>query len=70
MSRIGNRIIEIPAGVTVECNDNVVTVKGPKGELKQPLLKDISFKMEDGKVSFERANEEAKAMQYLSLPLI
>ena len=62
MSRIGYRIIEIPAGVTVECNDNVVTVKGPKGELKQPLLKDISFKMEDGKVSFERANDEAKAM--------
>ena len=62
MSRIGNRIIEIPAGVTVECNDNVVTVKGPKGELRHPLLKDISFKMEDGKVSFERANEEAKAM--------
>ena len=62
MSRIGNRIIEVPAGVTVECNDNVVTVKGPKGELSQPLLKGISFKMEDGKVSFERANEEVKAM--------
>ena len=62
MSRIGNRIIEVPTGVTVECNDNVVTVKGPKGELSQPLLKGISFKMEDGKVSFERANEEAKAM--------
>ena len=62
MSRIGNRIIEIPAGVTVECNDNVITVKGPKGELKQPLLKDITFKMEEGKVTLERANEEAKAM--------
>ena len=62
MSRIGNRIIEVTASVTVECNDNVVTVKGPKGELSQPLLKGISFKMEDGKVSFERANEEVKAM--------
>ena len=62
MSRIGNRIITVPEGVTVECNDNVVTVKGPKGTLTQPLLKDITFKMEDGKVSFERANEEAKAM--------
>jgi len=62
MSRIGNRIIEVPAGVTVECNDNVVTVKGPKGELSQPLLKDITFKMEDGKVQFERKNENAKAM--------
>ena len=62
MSRIGNRIITVPAGVTVECNDNVVTVKGPKGTLTQPLLKDITFKSEEGKVSFERKNEEAKAM--------
>ena len=62
MSRIGNRIMEVPAGVTIECVDNVVTVKGPKGTLSQPLLKGISFKMEDGKVSFERANEEAKAL--------
>ena len=62
MSRIGNRIISIPEGVTVECNDNIVTVKGPKGTLSQPLLKDITFKMEDGKLSFERANEAAKAM--------
>ena len=62
MSRIGNRIIAIPEGVTVECNDNVVTIKGPKGELSQPLLKDISFKTEDGNIIFERANENAKAM--------
>ena len=62
MSRIGNRIISIPAGVTVECNDNIITVKGPKGELSHPLLKDIIFKTEDGNVIFERANEEAKAM--------
>jgi large subunit ribosomal protein L6 len=54
--------MEVPAGVTIECVDNVVVVKGPKGELRHPLLKDISFKNEDGKVSFERANEEAKAM--------
>ena len=62
MSRIGNRIIEVPAGVTVECKDDVVTVTGPKGTLTQPLLKDITFKMEDGKVQFERNNENAKAM--------
>ena len=62
MSRIGNRVITIPEGVTVECNDNVITVKGPKGELKQNVLKDITMKSEDGKIIFERANEEAKAM--------
>ena len=35
MSRIGNRIIMIPEGVTVEENDGVITVKGPKGTLRQ-----------------------------------
>ena len=54
--------MEIPQGVTIECVDNVVVVKGPKGELRHPLLKDITFKNEDGKVAFERTNEEAKAM--------
>ena len=62
MSRIGNRIITIPEGVTVELVDNVVTVKGPKGQLTQPMLKDITMKQEDGKITLERANENAKAM--------
>ena len=35
MSRIGKAPIVIPAGVTVQVKDNVVTVKGPKGELSQ-----------------------------------
>ena len=62
MSRIGNRIIAIPAGVTVEENDRVVTVKGPKGELKQPMLKDITMKIEGDQITLERKNENAKAM--------
>ena len=62
MSRIGNRILTIPAGVTVEENDGVITVKGPKGELKQKMLKDITMKVEDGKLTLERSNENAKAM--------
>ncbi len=62
MSRIGNRIITVPAGVTIENNDNVVTVKGPKGTLTQPMLKDISMKLEGNELTFERANESAKAM--------
>ena len=37
MSRIGKAPIEIPAGVTVQVKDNVVTVKGPKGELSQEI---------------------------------
>ena len=41
MSRIGKSIIEIPAGVTVTVNDNVVTVKGPKGELSQEITGEL-----------------------------
>ena len=62
MSRIGNRIITVPEGVTVELNDNIVTVKGPKGELTQPMLKDITMKQEENTIILERKNESAKAM--------
>ena len=62
MSRIGNRIITVPAGVTVELNNNIVTVKGPKGELTQPMLKDIIMKQEENQIVLERKNENAKAM--------
>ncbi|MBQ6324207.1 MAG: 50S ribosomal protein L6 [Bacilli bacterium] len=62
MSRIGNRIITVPAGVTVEEQDGIVTVKGPKGELKQAMLKDISMKVEGTEITLERSNENAKAM--------
>ena len=62
MSRIGNRTITIPEGVTVENVDNVVTVKGPKGTLTQQMLKDITMKVEGNQLTFERLNESAKAM--------
>ena len=62
MSRIGNRIITVPEGVTVELTDGIVTVKGPKGELTQPMLKDITMKQEGNEITLERLNENAKAM--------
>ncbi len=62
MSRIGKRIITVPEGVTVENIDNVVTVKGPKGTLTQPMLKDITMKQEGNTITLERLNESAKAM--------
>ena len=62
MSRIGNRIIIVPEGVTVENTNNVVTVKGPKGTLTQPMLKDITMKQEGNTITLERLNESAKAM--------
>ena len=62
MSRIGKRIITIPEGVTVTEENNEVIVKGPKGELKQVMLKDITMKQENNEITLERKNEAAKAM--------
>ena len=53
MSRIGKLPINIPAGVTVDIKDNVVSVKGPKGELSQYVYPSISMKLEDGQLTFE-----------------
>ena len=52
MSRIGKLPISIPAGVTVTFKDDVVTVKGPKGELSQYVNPSIKVTIEDGHVSF------------------
>lgn len=64
MSRIGNREIKVPTGVTVENNDNVVTVKGPKGELSYEVNKDLKVNALEGTVTVERLKEDkqTKAM--------
>jgi large subunit ribosomal protein L6 len=53
MSRIGKLPISIPAGVTVTEKDNVVTVKGPKGELSQYLDPSIKMTVSDAEITFE-----------------
>ena len=58
MSRIGKAPIEIPAGVTVTVNNNVVTVKGPKGELSQQVNPDLTIKVEDGHVVITRPSDD------------
>jgi len=61
MSRIGKQPITIPSGVTINVSDkNVVTVKGPKGELEQELKGDITVKIEDGTLHVERPSEQKK----------
>ena len=57
MSRIGNAIITLPAGVTVEVKDSVITVKGPKGTLTQVYDSVISINVEGNIVKFTRAND-------------
>ena len=56
MSRIGNSPITIPEGVTLDLNNDVITVKGKLGELSQEI-KDITVKVENGTVSLERPSE-------------
>ena len=60
MSRIGNRKLVIPEGVTVTEENGVVTVKGPKGELTTTLVKDITIKVEDNALTVMRANDAIK----------
>jgi large subunit ribosomal protein L6 len=61
MSRIGKAPIAIPAGVTVAVSDkNLVTVKGPKGELSQQVDSDITIKEEDGNILVTRSTEQKK----------
>ena len=57
MSRIGNKVIVLPAGVELINNDNVVTVKGPKGELTREFSKDIEIRVEGAEVTLHRPND-------------
>ena len=57
MSRIGNKVIVLPAGVEISNKDNVVTVKGPKGELTREFSKDIEIRVEGTEVTLHRPND-------------
>ncbi len=61
MSRIGNRTLTIPAGVTVTVDGNVVTVKGPKGELSTEIHKDLTVSVEGENLKVSRSNENVKS---------
>jgi len=61
MSRIGKQPIAIPSGVTISVNaENVVTVKGPKGELKESINRDIIVEVKDGQVTFTRPTDQIR----------
>ncbi len=72
MSRIGKLPITVPANVTVTIENNLVTVKGPKGELARQINKDMILKLEDGHLTVERPSDdkEHRAMHGLSRTLI
>ena len=58
MSRIGNRILTIPENVDVVVENNIVTVKGPKGSLNFPLSKSVIVKIEGKNLMVEKTNDE------------
>lgn len=61
MSRIGKKPVEITKGVTITVgSDNVVTVKGPKGELKQTVDSDIIIEVKEGVVEVKRPTEQIR----------
>ena len=60
MSRIGNRILTVPAGVTVSVNGNNVTVKGPKGELSTEVNSNINVNVEGNELKITRNSDEYK----------
>lgn len=59
MSRIGNKVIVMPAGVTATLNDNTLTVSGPKGTLSEVVDKCIAVKIEGNELSFSIAKKTA-----------
>ncbi|WP_462252104.1 50S ribosomal protein L6 [Ekhidna sp.] len=60
MSRIGKAPINVPEGVSITVDNNVVSVKGPKGELSQQIDPDITCKVEDGVITVERPTEQKR----------
>ncbi len=61
MSRIGKQPITIPSGVTVTVgSDNKVTVKGPKGELKEAIDRDIKVEVKDGHIEITRPTDQIR----------
>jgi len=72
MSRIGRKPVVVPAGVEVTVNGNVVTVKGPKGQLSQEISKNMTVEVKEGEVLVTRPsdNREDRAQHGLARTLI
>ncbi|MBA3442468.1 MAG: 50S ribosomal protein L6 [Pyrinomonadaceae bacterium] len=69
MSRIGKKVITVPAGVTVTIREGELEVKGIKGELKTPVPQGITFKLEGDQLQAERTSDDLAAMHGLARAL-
>lgn len=63
MSRIGNKVINIPEGVSVEVNGTTTTVKGPKGTLTKEFSNLITINVSEKEIKLTRANDEKHTKQ-------
>ena len=72
MSRIGKLPIDVPAGVTITVDSDVVTVKGPKGQLTVPHLSDVTVALDGTQIIVTRKDDEfiAKAQHGLQRALL
>lgn len=70
MSRIGNKVIAIPSGATIQIETSVVKVKGPKGALDVPLPRGIRFEKQDGSLVAQRDGDADAALHGLLRSLV
>ncbi|MBI3619388.1 50S ribosomal protein L6 [Candidatus Peregrinibacteria bacterium] len=61
MSRIGSKLVLLPSGVTIEVMESVVTVKGPKGQLKTMLLPEVAIAIDGNQVKVTRKDDSDDA---------
>jgi large subunit ribosomal protein L6 len=72
VSRIGKQPIDIPSGVTAKVKDNVVTIKGPKGELTQSLRPEVNVALENDQITVTRRDDtrQSRAQHGLARSLV
>ena len=70
MSRIGNKPINLPASVELKIDGEIVSVKGPKGNLSENINKNITVEVVNGEVIVSRADDKFKALHGLSRTLV
>jgi large subunit ribosomal protein L6 len=64
MSRIGKVPVPLPSGVTATTEGQILSVQGPKGTLTMPMMDDISYGIEDGRIVVQPANETKRARSF------
>jgi large subunit ribosomal protein L6 len=70
MSRIGNKLIPLPAGVKIQIQDGLVDVQGPKGKMAVTVPSGIRFEQQDGVLVAKRDSEDRRALHGLARALV